>query len=221
VKHRAAPPDDRHGRAVYVNEKLTLELSLGNYSQAKPFKQSAGWTGPRHLSVAGAALMPKLRTESPSGSRAQYVLICSPLAFILTLLCACGGSAKPAVGAVEFVDSSGTAVPAVSSLAVNGVVYLVGTVTNDDEMLGVSWTVNCGSLPPGGSTNGVISTACGVITPAQTLSGPVPSYPSAGYIAEYTAPSAVPKGNTVTITAHATSLPSIVSSVTLTIVASP
>jgi hypothetical protein len=47
----------------------------------------------------------------------------------------------------------------------------------------------------------------------------VPTYPSTGIITTYTAPSVVPKGGTVTITAHATSLPSVFSSVTLTIVA--
>jgi len=162
--------------------------------------------------------MTEQRTEGPSRLRAQHVLIYSLLAFILTLPSACGGSAKPVVGPIEFVDSSGAAVPAVSTLPINGAVYLVGTVTNDDEMLGVSWTASCGSLPPGGGTNGVISTACGVFNPSQTISGPVPTYPSTGYITEYSAPSAIPKGNTVTITAHATSLPSAVSSVNLTIV---
>ena len=123
------------------------------------------------------------------------------------------------MGSIQFVDSSGKALPPVSSLAVNGVLYLVATVTNDNEQLGVSWTANCGSLPPGEGTNGVISTVCGVFSPAVTASGPVPTYPSTGIIAEYSAPSVIPKGNTVTITAHAVSLPSVTSSVTLTIVA--
>ncbi len=162
--------------------------------------------------------MTEQRTERPTRLRVHYVLIYPLLAFILTLASACGGSAKPVVGPIEFVDSSGASVPAVSTLPINGAVYLVGTVTNDDEMLGVSWTVGCGSLPPGGGTNGVLSTACGVFYPTQTLSGPVPTYRSTGYITEYTAPSAIPKGDTITITAHATSLPSVVSSVNLTIV---
>jgi hypothetical protein len=150
--------------------------------------------------------------------RAQHDLIYPLLAFMLSLPIACGGSSEPVVGPIEFVNISGAAVSAVSTLPVNGVVYLVGTVTNDDEMLGVSWTVGCGSQPSGSGANNVISTACGVFTPTQTLSGPVPTYPASGYIAEYTAPSAIPKGNAVTITAHATSLPSVESSVNLTIV---
>jgi hypothetical protein len=161
--------------------------------------------------------MTGLRKER-SRLRAQHDLIYVLLAFILSLPVACGGSSKPVVGPIEFVNSSGAAVSAVSTLAVNGVVYLVGTVTNDDEVLGVSWTVSCGSQPSGNGANDVISTACGIFTPTQTFSGPVPTYPASGYVTEYTAPSAIPKGSTVTITAHATSLPSADSSVNLTIV---
>jgi len=171
----------------------------------------------RFISQMGASLISELRTERPSRPRAQQVLIYLVLAFILTLPGACG-SERPVVGPIGFVTSSGAAVPAVTTQAVNGAIYLVGTVTNDNELLGVSWTVSCGSLPPGGAANGVVSTACGVFTPSQTLSGPVPTYPSTGIVTQYSAPSVVPKGDTVTITAHATSLPSVVSSVTVTIV---
>ncbi len=162
--------------------------------------------------------MTELREKKPLQLQAQYVLIYLLLAFILALPSACGSSSTPVVGPIQFVSSSGATVPAVTTLPVNGVIYLVGTVTNDDEMLGVSWTVSCGSQPPLSSTNDSISTACGAFVPTQTFSGPVPTYPSSGYITEYTAPSAIPKGNTVTITAHAVSLPSVVSSMNLTIV---
>lgn len=149
---------------------------------------------------------------------ALCVLIHLGLAGFLVLLNGCIDSAKPVVGPIQFVTASGGSAPDVSSLPVNGTIYLVASVTHDNDLLGVSWTVNCGSLPPAGGT-GTASTACGVISPSQTTSGPVPTYPSTGYITTYTAPSAIPKGNTVTITAHATSLPSVTSSVTLTIVA--
>lgn len=158
------------------------------------------------------------RIARKSGPRALCVLINAGLACLLALPAGCA-SGKPVVGPIQFVDAQGAPVQAVTSLGVNGVIYLVATVTNDDEQLGVSWTVNCGSLPPGGGTNGVIDTICGTFTPSETESGPVPTYPSTGIITEYSAPSVVPKGNTVTIVAHATTLPSITSSVTLTIVA--
>lgn len=159
-----------------------------------------------------------LRTVIQSARGAECVLVNLWPACLLLFLNGCINSAMPAVGPIQFVTASGASAPAVSSLAVNGTVYLVATVTQDNDLLGVSWTLSCGSLPPAGGSEGIISTACGVISPSQTSSGPVPTYPSTGYISTYTAPSAVPKGNTVTITAHATSLPSVSSSVTLTIV---
>lgn len=151
--------------------------------------------------------------------KAQFLPVSLLSAVILFSLFGCSSSRPPQVGPIQFVDSTGVNAPAVTSLHVNGVVYLVATVSNDNDLLGISWTVSCGSLPPGGGVGtGVISTACGVFTPAQTASGPVPAYPSSGIIAQYSAPSAIPKGDTVTITAHATSLPSVTSSLTITIV---
>jgi hypothetical protein len=138
----------------------------------------------------------------------------------------CGDSRKPVVAPIEFTDPQGKPVTdpqgkpvAVTSLAVGQTVNLVATVTNDNSLLGVSWTVTCGSAPPAGTVT--ISNACGSFTLSQTASGPVPSYPSSGIVTTYNAPSAIPKGETVTITAHATSLPSVTSSVTLTIVPAP
>jgi hypothetical protein len=95
--------------------------------------------------------------------------------------------------------------------------YLFANVTNDDQFLGVSWSLSCVSPTP--VSSGSVNTACGTTSPAQTISGPVPSYPLTGVVTAYNPPPAVPKGGTVIITAHATSLPSVVSSVTLTITA--
>jgi hypothetical protein len=131
----------------------------------------------------------------------------------------CANSNKPTIGPIEFTNSTGAPVTAVSSLAVNQTVNLVATVTNDNALLGVSWTVTCGSASPAGAVT--ISNACGTFTFTQTASGPVPTYPSSGIITTYTAPSTIPNGGTVTITAHVTSLPSVVSNVTLTIVQTP
>lgn len=138
--------------------------------------------------------------------------------FVVAVAFGCANPKPPAVGPIEFVDSKGDPVSAVSTLDVNEPVYMVATVSNDNDFLGVSWTVACGSVPSSGSGGTVINTACGVASPTQTASGPVPNYPSTGIITTYTAPSVVPKGGTVTISAHATSLPSVLSSVTLTII---
>jgi len=139
-----------------------------------------------------------------------------PFAFIVILLAGCGGTNHPQIGPISFTSASGASVPAGTSLAVNGQVYLVATVANDDEFLGVSWTVTCGSAaPPGGIS---IDSSCGFFEPAQTASGPVPPYSSTGIITTYNAPPNIPKGEVVTITAHATALSSVTSSVNLTIV---
>jgi hypothetical protein len=144
-----------------------------------------------------------------------HCLALCAVAFVLAASAGCGGTARPEIGPIEFTNASGTSQPAVSAVEVNGQLYLVAVVTNDDQLLGVSWTVSCGSaLPP---SSGVIDTSCGTLSPAQTLSGPVPSYPSTGYVTTYSAPQAIPKGGTITITAHATALFSVSSSVTLTI----
>lgn len=160
-----------------------------------------------------------LRAERNAKLRTQYALAGFALMLVAATLIGCINSGVPTVGPIEFVDSTGAPISAVNTLAVNQPVYMVATVTDDNDVLGVSWTVTCGSAPSGGSGGIVINTACGVCAPAETESGPVPTYPSTGIITTYTAPSVVPKGNTVLIAAHATSLPSIYSSVTLTIVA--
>lgn len=193
--------------------------SLDSFQPAVTGRPILRLSGLRRIAARGASLNTGPRTARQSRPRARCIYIYVGSALLLALLAGCASSGAPVVGPIEFVDSSGTSVPPLSSLAVNGVVYLVATVTNDNEQLGVSWTANCGSLPPGGGTNGVISTVCGAFSPGVTASGPVPTYPSTGIIAEYSAPSVIPKGNTVTITAHAVSLPSVTSSVTLTIVA--
>jgi hypothetical protein len=81
-----------------------------------------------------------------------------------------------------------------SPFPIGGQGTLIASVTNDTNMLGVNWTVNCQS------------SSCGALTPTHTLSGAVTFY---------TAPNAVPAGNTVNITATSVANPS--QKVTLTI----
>ena len=157
-----------------------------------------------------------LRSGTPVSRRSSHVLAISALALALPAFIGCSNAARPLIGPIQFTTNSGAPGPAVNSLAVNGQVYLVATVTNDDQFLGVSWTITCGSAQSPGS--GSIDTSCGSCVPSQTQSGPVPHYPSTGFITTYNAPPEVPKGSIVTITAHATSLPSVTSSITLKIV---
>ena len=74
-----------------------------------------------------------------------------------------------------------------TTIVANRTASLVATVSNDFSNAGVDWTVSCGS--PG---------ACGTFSPAHTASGAPTTY---------TAPSAPPSGNTVTITATSTADP--------------
>ena len=173
---------------------------------------------------------------APRNLPSSRSLFVSAFFLILSALNGCGGAVKPQVASITFTtDSTGTkavcttavtsSTPANTplcssalppSLVVGGpAAYMFANVIDDDQGLGVSWTVTCGSATSIGS--GGIDTACGTFNPAQTLSGPVPLYTITGVVTAYTAPPAVPKGGTVTITAHATSLPSVTSSVTLTI----
>ncbi|MEI9979861.1 MAG: hypothetical protein WDN23_12860 [Edaphobacter sp.] len=82
------------------------------------------------------------------------------------------------------------------------------TPVNDEARLGVDWTLMCGGNPLAPPVVGGTSVGCGTVLPAHTASG-VP--------ATYTAPSLIPVGTTVTITATVTSDPSQASSVVLTI----
>jgi len=160
------------------------------------------------------------------------------LSTILFIIVGCGNSNRPEIASITFTtDSSGTepvcttavtpstpvntpvcTAALLPTLVAGGqAVHIFANVEEDNQLLGVSWAVSCGSEAPVAS--GTIDTSCGTLQPAQTLSGPVPLYPATGIVTNYNPPSALPKGGTVTIIAHATSLPSVTSSVTLNIVA--
>jgi hypothetical protein len=130
---------------------------------------------------------------------------------------------KPQVGAIAFTDASGASQSALTELTVGKGAYLDVTITNDLALRGANWSVTCKSaLPPGTPlpTGETVDTSCGTFSVLHTISGPAPSYATsgAGYVTYYTAPAAVPKGDTVTLYAASTSDPSQYSSVTLTIV---
>jgi hypothetical protein len=171
-----------------------------------------------------------LNTKGLSGHPSKTLSLrrlarCSAYAIALLALGGCGDVAKPVVGPITFfANASGTMqLPPVTSVthSPQTQLNLDVTVTGDPEALGVDWTVTCGSsLPEGSLPAGQVDTSCGSFAPYHTVSGPLPSYTlPAGtvIVTTYTAPSNVPKGGTVTIIAHATSLPSSVSSVTLTV----
>ncbi|MGO8796428.1 MAG: beta strand repeat-containing protein [Candidatus Sulfotelmatobacter sp.] len=97
---------------------------------------------------------------------------------MIAALVACSSSSKSTPPAITVSLSS-----APSSVLVNGTISITATVANDSANAGVTWSVTCGSSGSG---------ACGAFSSANTASGTAVTY---------TAPAAVPTGNTVTITA--------------------
>lgn len=92
-------------------------------------------------------------------------------------LTACGGSSRPPISI-----ALSTAPPA--NMQTGTPAPVTATVTNDSSNAGVDWSVTCGSAG-----------ACGSFSSAHTASGTATTY---------TAPAAVPTGNSVTITATST-----------------
>lgn len=148
---------------------------------------------------------------------------------ILLSGCSSSNAWKPQVQALTFTDIDGAALKTPpTSLTTGQGAYVDATLSGDSQLLGVDWSVVCGSaLPPGtplppGETQ---DESCGTFTPAHTISGPIPTYvtnaSSAGYLALYVAPAAPPKQGVVTLYASATADHSRVATVTLSIEGQP
>jgi hypothetical protein len=127
------------------------------------------------------------------------------------------------ISPIGFTDANGVPLStAPTSLTSGQGAYATVTVTNDPQLLGVNWSVYCGSAPPPGTPLPPGQTqdeTCGTFTPAHTMSGPIPTYVTSGtgYVTFYVAPGNPPKNGMVTLYAAATSNPSKYSSVTLSI----
>jgi len=131
------------------------------------------------------------------------------------------------IGSITFTDANGTPLKtSPGSLTAGQGVYVDVTLKNDPQQLGADWSVYCGSAPapgtpvPPGETQ---DETCGVFTPAHTISGPIPTYVTAGtgYVAFYVAPAAPPKEGIVTLHAASTSAPNKFSTVSLSIGGNP
>jgi hypothetical protein len=132
------------------------------------------------------------------------VLLFSFFPFVM-FLSGCGISATTKAGAISVTYPSGVTAaqfPVLSTAAVTMVPL------NEKVNAGVDWTLTCGGSPLAPPVPGGTSVGCGTVLPFHTASG-VP--------ATYTAPSLIPVGTTVTITATVTSDPSQSSAVALTI----
>jgi hypothetical protein len=152
--------------------------------------------------------------------------VAAALCGVLGGVLGCGSNSAPKnvqVGAISFTDSGGTAQPAIKLLSIGESTNLSVNLTGDPQNLGAIWSVYCGSAPPPGTPLPPGQTqdqSCGTFSPVHTASGPIPSYSTspAGYVTLFTAPPAIPKSGTVTLSASSTSNPSRSATVTLTII---
>lgn len=127
----------------------------------------------------------------------------------LTMI-SCGGSSgfQAKAGPITFLSSSGAS-EKVSTLTIGLAVKLSMMPIGDSANGGVDWTISCAGNPVTGS---IVNGACGTLSPLHTPDGQPTTY---------TAPSAVPINQAITITATLTSNPSQSNSVTLTVVEAP
>jgi hypothetical protein len=165
---------------------------------------------------------------APVSEHAQKLIFVCVLGAV-AMIAGCSSSNKQAiqVGSITFTDANGKQLSNnVTSINAGGTIYADAQLANDIQLLGVDWTVTCGSAPPPGSPlpPGVVQDdTCGIFSPVHTASAPVPSYASsgAGVVTLFTAPANPPKGGIVTLFAAATADHSRYSTVTLTIQGSP
>ena len=138
----------------------------------------------------------------------SHVFHLSLLCFAAFALSGCS-STRPTIGGISVTDTKPPN-PAISSVVVGATANVSASVGNDGPNLGVDWTLNCGGSP--NTALEPASVACGSLNPVHVGSD---------IVMVYTAPAYVPTGNTVTLTATATSDPAVSASVNLTIVPKP
>lgn len=130
-------------------------------------------------------------------------------------------SSKVQVGPIAFTDADGSELSGThTSMTVSTTTYVDVAVSNDTALLGVDWTVSCGSEDTTTRTTTTnVDDSCGTFSPVHTASAPVPSYATSGsgVVTLYTAPSSPPSGGMVTLHATSTADHSRTSSVTMAI----
>jgi hypothetical protein len=164
------------------------------------------------------------RSSFASASELARNLVHACLLGAIAMIAGCSSSKQAIqVGAITFTDANGKQLNGtISSINSGGTIYVDAQLANDIQLLGVDWTVTCGSAPPPGSPlpPGVVQDdSCGIFSPVHTASAPVPSYASsgAGVVTLFTAPANPPKGGIITLYAAATADHSRYSTITLTI----
>jgi hypothetical protein len=142
-----------------------------------------------------------LPTTTASGAATTYTAPAAPTTVMITASVGSGtpGTAQITIAvppiSVQFNPAPPTSLPAGTTTP------LTAVVSNDSKNAGVTWTVTCGS-----------SGACGSFIPTSTASGTATTY---------TAPAAIPTGNTVMVTATSVTDTTKSQSATITIGAPP
>ena len=140
-------------------------------------------------------------TTTASGAATTYTAPAAPTTVTITAAAASGtpGTAQISIAVPPISVAFNPAPP--TSLPAGTTTPLTAVVSNDSKSAGVTWTVTCGS-----------SGACGSFSPTSTASGTATTY---------TAPAAIPTGNTVAVTATSVTDPTKSQSATITIGAPP
>ena len=140
-------------------------------------------------------------TTTASGAATTYTAPSAPTTVTITAAAASGtpGTAQISIAVPAISVAFNPAPP--TSLPAGTTTPLTAVVSNDSKNAGVTWTVTCGS-----------SGACGSFSPTSTASGTATTY---------TAPAAIPTGNTVTVTATSVTDPTKSQSATITIGSPP
>jgi hypothetical protein len=143
---------------------------------------------------------------TPRTLTSRKITFCKSILLLISLsmiaaLVACSSSSSPSTTTQPPPAISVSISTPLQNLAVSGTASVSATVLNDSANAGVNWTVTCGSTG-----------ACGSFNPTATASG-------ASTV--YTAPSAIPTGNTVTITATSVTDTTKSANITVTITAAP
>ncbi len=157
----------------------------------------------------------RVGTGTSNFARGKMAALCAldflalfPIVFLVAVSVAGCSDPKAGLGAISVTNPNGGTSGQVTSVIVNTSVNVSVPVSNDTSSLGVDWSLLCGgSAVPGFTIN-----VCGTITPVHVGSN---------INMVYLAPPYVPIGNSVTLTATATSDPSQSVSVTLAILPQP
>ncbi len=176
---------------------------LAGYCESRAPRFMRAWTKVRNAAGSRGTCGD---TARPNGTFTQgrWFVLCAPVFAFGISGCMSGSNVK--AGSISIADPSEADSGQVLSLGTGSIVQVSMSPVGDTTDAGVNWTVTCGGNPITGSVTGG---ACGTFVPTHTPDG---------VASTFTAPSIIPIGTTVTITADVASNPSASSSITLPIV---